>query len=60
MFGNGFAARSGFSVRGLTFELSGLWRRTRLAAEGMMPPAPEAAKRGCRSGSALEREVRPH
>ncbi len=47
-------------LRGLTFELSRAMRQGGLAAEGMMPPAPGAAKLTCRSASALERVVRLH
>jgi len=46
--------------RGLTLELSRPRRRTRLAVRRMIGKQRCAAKRGRRSGSALERLVRPH
>ena len=45
---------------GLTLELSRPWRRARLAVRRMIGKQRCAAKRGRRSGSALERLVRPH
>ena len=45
---------------GLTFELSRPRRQVGLAVRPMMNQGGCAAKPACRSGSALERGVRPH
>jgi hypothetical protein len=47
-------------LRRLTFELSRPWRQAGLAVRSTINQRRRAAKPGCRSGSALERGVRPH
>ena len=54
------SVRGGIALCGLTFELSRPRRQAGLAVRPMMNQGGRAAKPGCRSGSALERGVRPH